>query len=333
MTLMQQEPPEDGNVFRVGGRVLNATLDNFGPIARALSSTLRVDMMKALLLRPMNVNEIADEFGLPQSTAASNIKKLEDAGLIVTELVPGLRGTQKVCYANVHRIVVDTKQEVADVNTVTIPMPIGGFVDCEVAPPCGLTGPDAIIGEFDDPASFYDPGRVYAQLLWFKKGYVEYRFPRRIPKGAKVRNLRLTMELCSEAPMHNPDWPSDITVWVNQQEIGTWTSPGDFGGERGYLTPEWWETYNTQFGVLKEWRVSEKGSFVDGRQVSDMTIRALRLDESPYIAVRIGVKADATHVGGVNLFGRRFGNYDTDLTMRIDFSPKPSTGGSPSQKA
>lgn len=331
MTLMHQVPSEDGNLFRVGGRVLNATLDNFGSIARALSSTLRVDMMKALLVRPMNVNEIAEEFGLPQSTAASNIKKLEDANLIVTELVPGLRGTQKVCYANVHRIVVDTKQQVADVNTTTIPMPIGGFVDCDVAPSCGLTSADAIIGEFDDPASFYDPERVYAELLWFKKGYVEYRFPKRVPKGATVRNLRLTMEVCSEAPMHNPDWPSDITVWVNQQEIGTWTSPGDFGGERGYLTPDWWETCNTQFGVLKEWRISERGSFVDGRPVSNVIIPDLRLDESPYITVRIGVKPDAVHVGGVNLFGRRFGNYETDLTMRIDFSPKQAQPNSLSE--
>lgn len=313
----------DPQSFGLGGRSIHTNLDDFTNIARALSSDIRRDIFKALLQRPMNVNEIADEFHLPQSTAASNIKKLEDAALIITNLVPGLRGTQKVCYANVHRIVVDTKPpRVADVNFVTVAMPIGAYVDCDVTPTCGLAGEHAIIGEFDDPQSFYDPNRLQAGLLWFRKGYVEYRFPQRVPRGAVLVNLKLSMEVCSEAPMHNSDWPSDITVWINGEEVGTWTSPGDFGGERGYLTPIWWEPYNTQFGVLKEWRVAASGSYVDGRMVSDTTLARLRLEEHPYITVRVGVKADAYHVGGINLFGRQFGNYDTDLTMRLDYEPR-----------
>lgn len=309
----------------LGGRILTSTLDDFVEIAKALASELRVDMLKALLNRPMNVNEIADLFHLPQSTAASNIKKLEDAHLIVTELVPGLRGTQKVCYANVHRIVVDAKPTVqADVEGVTIGMPIGSYVDCDVAPTCGLASATGIIGEFDDPQSFYDPARLQAGLLWFRKGFVEYRFPKRVPSSATIVSLKLTMEICSEAPMHNAQWPSDITMWINDCEIGTWTSPGDFGGDRGHLTPEWWEPYNTQFGMLKEWRVSQTGSYVDGRAISSTCLADLKMDERPFITVRIGVKKDAIHVGGMNLFGRTFGNYDTDVVMRIDYTPKTS---------
>jgi predicted transcriptional regulator len=37
------------------------------------------------------------------------------------------------------------------------------------------------------------------------------------------------------------------------------------------------------------------------------------------ITVRIGVKEDAEHVGGINIFGRGFGNYDQDLMMRLFF--------------
>ena len=43
------------------------------------------------------------------------------------------------------------------------------------------------------------------------------------------------MELSSEVPGTNANWPSDITLWVNEIEIGTWTSPGDFGDKRGVL--------------------------------------------------------------------------------------------------
>ena len=45
------------------------------------------------------------------------------------------------------------------------------------------------------------------------------------------------MELSSEVPGTNLDWPSDITLWVNDIIVGTWTSPGDYGDKRGVYTP------------------------------------------------------------------------------------------------
>jgi len=33
--------------------------------------------------------------------------------------------------------------------------------------------------------------------------------------------------------------------------------------------------------------------------------------------VKIGIKEDAEHVGGLNIFGRGFGNYDQDLVLRM----------------
>jgi hypothetical protein len=38
------------------------------------------------------------------------------------------------------------------------------------------------------------------------------------------------------------------------------------------------------------------------------------------IGVRIGVKDNAEHLGGINIFGRGFGNYDQDLVLRLYFS-------------
>lgn len=70
-----------------------------------------------------------------------------------------------------------------------------------------------------------------------------YRCPNRLPPGAQVDSLSLSLEICSEAPMHHLDWPSDITLGINGVELGTWTSPSDFGGVRGRLTPLWqWES-------------------------------------------------------------------------------------------
>ncbi|GGJ08429.1 transcriptional regulator [Alicyclobacillus cellulosilyticus] len=306
--------------------VVSRNLDDCLDVAKALASELRLTILKMLRRRSMTVMEIAEALRLPQSTAAVNIKKLEDAGLIFTELVPGTRGTQKLCAATVNRIVIDTNPPPEEMQNgeqyVVVSMPIGHFFDFDVKPTCGMANEFRYIGELDDPRSFLEPERVTAQLLWFHQGYVEYRFPNRVPFGAQLVNLELTMELCSEAPYHNPNWPSDITLWVNGVEVGTWTCPGDFGGKRGILTPEWFSIQNTQFGVLKNWRITEQGCFIDGRKVSERTLSDFHLDDGKDIVVRIGIKEDAVNVGGVNLFGRKFGNYETDIVLRIDFKPR-----------
>lgn len=300
-------------------RTLTVSLDDFVEIAKALSSDLRVSIFKLLLQEPKNVAEIAEIFDIPPSTAAINVRKLEEVNLIKTDLVPGTRGTQKLCMSVYSKIIVDTPSapQVDDVH-ILIPMSIGNFFDFDIAPTCGILSADSIIGEFDDPRAFSEPDRTNAQLIWFKHGFVEYRFPNRATHGTRITKLEITMELCSEAPLHRADWPSDITLWIHQREIGTWTSPGDFGGERGLLTPDWWLTQNTQFGLLKTWRINQQGSFIDGVQISDVTITDLQLDGKYYIPVRIGVKPDANNVGGINIFGRKFGNYETDILMRIE---------------
>jgi predicted transcriptional regulator len=35
--------------------------------------------------------------------------------------------------------------------------------------------------------------------------------------------------------------------------------------------------------------------------------------------VRVGVKENAANVGGINIFGREFGNYPQDILLRIDY--------------
>ncbi|WP_035323809.1 ArsR/SmtB family transcription factor [Peribacillus kribbensis] len=308
-------------------QILYVTLDDLLEIAKALSSDLRIEMFRRLLKGSMNVAELAEMFQIPPSTASANIRKLEEVGLIRTELVPGTRGSQKLCAAVLKRIIVDTQEteEETEESCVKTSMPIGNFFDYEVSPTCGLVSETSIIGEFDDIRSFSEPSRTGAQLIWFKQGYLEYRFPNRIPPGCRMTSLELSMELCSEAPLYCKDWPSDITIWINGREIGTWTSPGEFGGERGFLTPSWWDIQYAQFGLLKRWQVSNKGTLVDGLKISDVVLSDLNNIDSPFITVRIGVKPDAQNVGGLNLFGRMFGNYGTDILLRLDYDRTAQT--------
>jgi predicted transcriptional regulator len=290
-------------------------------VLKALDSANRLRILRYLTTRNASVNEIASALDLPLSTAALHVETLEEAGLIQTELEPASRGLRKMCARMYDMIVLDLPRSTSATRTpaIELAMPIGAFSDCRVLPTCGLAGSNGLIGMVDDPASFYEPGRVDAQLIWFRSGWVEYHFPNRLPAGAQPVALTLSMEICSEAPHHHPDWPSDITVWINGVEIGTWTSPADFGGEAGMLTPAWWYVHDTQYGLLKFWHVDDDGAKIDGLRISEVALSELRLTEAPYFAVRIGVKSGAEHVGGINLFGSKFGNYPQDLVLRVSY--------------
>lgn len=298
-------------------------VDGDEPVAdvfQALASRTRVAILRYLGDRNVAVNQIARDLNLKPSTATMHITILERAGLLHTELQPASRGLQKVCARTYDEVVFDLPrgpQHTRD--SVDVEMPIGGFSDFSVEPPCGLVTATGLIGFLDDPAAFYEPARLEAQLLWFRSGYVEYRFPNRIPPGAKANSLQLTAEICSEAPLHDLDWPSDIAVWINGVALGEWTCPSDFGGQRGQLTPSWWEDKDSQFGVLKRWLVTGDGTTIDGVRLSTVDLEALELNAGRPIVVRIGVRPDAENVGGLNLFGRAFGNYPQDLNLRIEY--------------
>lgn len=321
------EPPSISVPPRILTVDTNETSERMELVLKALASDKRIAILRYLSDRISSINEIAEAMDMPTSTATMHIRILQDAGLLQTELKPANRGLQKVCSRLFDQITIALPHPVSPTseNIIDIPMPIGAYVDCQAAPTCGLVGELGIIGELDDPASFYHPERIYAQLLWFRHGYLEYRFPNRIPAHMVLDSLQISAEVCSEAPHYNPDWPSDITLWINDVAIGTWTCPGDFGGQRGLLTPAWWDEWNTQYGLLKMWRVTGDGAYIDGLRISDVGIADLKLTDKPYIAVRIGVENHGVP-GGINLFGGKFGNYPQDLLLRLRCREKDRRG-------
>lgn len=292
-------------------------------IAKALSVESRIEILKKLRNTELNINELAEALNIPPSSAALHVKVLEEAGLIKTELLPGVRGSMKVCRIAIDHLYVEINtQDVVGLETEVLRMPIGSYVDYKATPTCGLAGAKGPIGEEDEPRSFFHPNRLDAKLLWIREGYVEYRFPNNFLKGKVEKQLEVSAELCSEDHEYNLECPSDITVWINGVEAGTWTCPSDFGGRRGNLNPEWWPDKNTQYGILKTWRIDEHGSYIDEEKVNDKTIKDYQLFKQEYITVRIGVKDDAKNVGGFNLFGDGFGDYGQNLVMRVSYEDR-----------
>jgi predicted transcriptional regulator len=293
-------------------------------VLKAFASPARVKVLKLLHTRgAMNVNEIAEALGLPQSSVSSNIQMLEDAGLIRTETQRARKGNQKICHTLFDEVLVMFKEDpaTATANQIEVAMPLGLYTSCEVSAPCGLCSTAGIIGLLDVPDTFLDPARMGAGLIWFTRGYVEYQFPNNIKlMNGTLTSMEFSVELSSEVPGTAADWPSDITVSVNKIDIGTWTSPGDYGDKRGVYTPDWWKLKGSQYGMLKSWRVTLDGTYVDGVKISPVAIKDLDLETHRSIRFRIGVKDGARHPGGINIFGRGFGNYDQDIVLRLTTS-------------
>ncbi len=305
----------------MSGKVLVVDPSERPDIIRGLSSEVRVSILK--LLRngeQKNVNQIAEELKLPQSTVSSNLQILEDAGLLITESQRARKGSQKVCRSAFTEILVAFRDEGAGANenTIEVSMPLGLYTQFEVTSPCGLCSADGVIGLLDVPNTFLDPDRMKAGLLWFTRGFVEYQFPNNTKLNkAQAKAIEFSMELSSEVPGTAADWPSDIFLQVNGVDVGTWTSPGDFGDKRGVYTPDWWKLAGSQYGKLKRWRINEDGTFVDGLKISTVTLSDIEIEKHHSIRMRIGVKVDAEHPGGMNIFGRGFGNYDQDIVLHI----------------
>lgn len=300
-------------------------LERLEMVTKALGSDTRLGILRFLSTHTSTVLEIAEALELPPSTATLHINILEKAGLIETDLRPATRGLQKVCARVFDRIIIQLPSDYEPEDaTVEVSMPVGAYVNVNISPTCGLAGELGIIGHLDDPSAFYEPDHIHAQLIWFRRGYVEYRFPDRLPPGKILDDIEISFEVCSEAPLHHLNWPSDITLWIENREVGTWTSPSDFGGERGALTPAWWDSQNTQYGLLKVWKVTANGSYVDGVPVSMVKLKDLSLSPGKPISVRIGIKEDAAHIGGVNLFGNKFGNYPQGIVLRQHFRRAPN---------
>jgi predicted transcriptional regulator len=284
-------------------------------VAKALSSDVRVRILEALGEKPMSVTQLTEALGVAQPTISINVQILEQADLVISK-----QGTnrEKICSVGYRSILLELPAKLGDGlhRTEEIHMPIGLFSHCSVQPTCGLAARDgSSIGSPDDPRAFYMPERMDAALLWFSGcGYLEYYFANPMPPGVELNELSVRAELCSEAPAFQQNWPSDISLSINDITIGTWTSPGDFGDRKGRFTPERWKG-NTEYGMLTEWKITKDGCSVNGELAGSTTVDQLNLSFNKPVRVRFEVREDAINQRGLNLFGSDFGDHAQDIVL------------------
>lgn len=292
--------------------------DELLDIIRALSSPNRLAILKALNVKSMNIKQLSELLGQPVSSTSLNVDILEACGLINSEMQFSSLGRSRLCSRNCDGVSIDLRNDdTVKSDELEISLPLGSYFDCDVSPDCGIATLTGNLGIDSENNCFYMPERYQAQLIWFRKGYIEYRIPRgQIPPSAQ--RMEISFEVCSEAPFYKNDFKSDITLWVNGIEIGTYTSPGDFGDRRGRLNPEWWPDVMTQYGILVTWKIGEKGSMLGAEEISLRNFNDLHVFDHDYVSIRIGVKSDAKYQGGINLFGKGFGDYNQDIRIKFN---------------
>lgn len=303
-------------------------LKNISRVCKALSVPDRLRIMSILSNGPMNLYELAVNLALPISSVSYHINVLQEAGLVLTTFKPTPKGHARVCSKAVLATVISFEDAQPPANSAdSFEMPIGLFTDCRVEAPCGMLSAVGRLGFVDDPASFFLPSRAEAELLWFNSGYVTYYMPAPDP-AKKVIDLSFSFEVCSETAYYNTNWKSDITVHINDREIITFTSPGDFGGRRGNYTPQFWPLTSTQFGLLKVLEIDDGGVKLDSvRQRTNITLADLGIGEGNYIKFTLEIKEDAEHKGGLNLFGKHFGDHAQAIVMTVLYDNAPVPGG------
>lgn len=287
------------------------------PLFKALSSDIRIQILQLLSeQKQLNMNDLADKLNLTNGAITMHIKKLEECGLIKITTLTAKHGIQKICNLHEDKFVIDIgKSEVE--NSYELEIGIGQYSAYEIYPTCGLATKDKIIGEVDNPSYFADPERINSDILWFTKGFIEYRIPNYLKPNQKFSEIQISAEISSEAPGNCNIWPSDIHFALNDIHLGSWVSPGDYADTKGILTPSWWFSNWNQYGLLKLLSINKFGTFIDGLKISDVTIDDIDLNFKSDLKFKFSVPENTSHVGGLTIFGANFGNYNQGINVRI----------------
>lgn len=293
--------------------------DELEKLSEALSSPIRRKVLRLVCSRSYGILELAELTGVALSTMSFHVKILREAGLIKFVQSPDKHGNEKNVSQACESIYISFDIAKSSKKRVySLSIPIGSYFDFDVTPPCSMMGAKGQIGAVDSVAPFLSPNRLRARLISFLKGHLTYKVPNEEFKGRKVKSLTFSLELCSECPNYNNNWRSDIDFLINSKKAFTYKSLGDYGDRRGLLNPEWYPSQSSQYGMLKKFRIDEAGSYIDEKMVGEGKIGDYGIQDGDSFTLTIGVKPTGTHIGGINIFGKGFGDHDQDIVVQVD---------------
>lgn len=286
-------------------------------VYKALSSEIRLNILRLLSNGPLTASVIAEKLKITQSAVSKNVQQLYKANLI--QIQTSTNKKEKLLELTVQNIHINLPESVyPEYHQSSYSIPVGNYFNISnIMPSCGMASENNVIKRFDDPSVFLSPQRISAQLLWFSSGEVEYQFPLDIPQNTQLQMLDFSFEISSEFPGSNNNWPSDIQFFLNDTCVGTFSVEGNFSDVRGKYTPKWWDDYLSQYGVLVQLRISSRNSGVNGVPISSYKLSDLNITDESIIKIKFKISKTANNEPhGLTLFGQDFGNYYQDIIVK-----------------
>ncbi len=103
------------------------------------------------------------------------------------------------------------------------------------------------------------------------------------------------------------------------KKITTFHIKGDYGGRKGIYNPSWWSESNTQYGEYKRFTSPIRAVMRTTRKHRMKRSKASGLLDGYSFSFTLKVDPDSTNVGGMNLFGKHFGDYAQDIVMKVEY--------------
>ena len=293
--------------------------DRLLSFGKAFSSPLRIRLLRTLLSEHLTLVEIAHRFDISNSNALFHLSTLEEAGLVESSYLPSKKGIAKVYTTSIRQFSCLFHKEEATRRSLVVYEQherIGNYVDADFS-----EFRFAIKDRLFRPnlSELFSPERRDAELLWTRNaGFVEYAFSNSFCFQGELKALSVSFEVCSETINFRRDWKSELILSINGQEVGAYLSTGDFGDRKGLLNPDWWSDASTQYGHLVTLTVTDEGSFINDKPVSQISLSSLNLSQGRSFRFRLACDASSNYCGGFNLFGAGFGDFAQDIIVRAE---------------
>ena len=82
----------------------------------------------------------------------------------------------------------------------------------------------------------------------------------------------------------------------------------------------------TQYGVLVTWKINDKGCMLGANEINSKTFADIRQNEKDYLSIKIGIQDNAKYKGGINLFGKKFGDHNQDIAVKFSWERTQTKG-------
>ncbi len=290
-------------------------------IGIALSSPIRVAILKQVNERGKTLSELAKLNYVSFSSIVFHTKLLEEANLIRIKTIKVNNVYSKYVIKGCISINIhfnDVSFNTTETEKIEESMPVGCYTNANFGQNNGFVI-NGIFHSFYENTPFLND-RFKADLIYSSNGFVEYSFDNSKIKDKNVEEIMFSLEICSEVPYYNNNFESLIGFSINDIEVIDFISPGDFGGRRGKFSPSNSSLNATQYGQLKTIIINKNGVYLDGILLNEnIKVNDLKLNDNNHILFKITSKKHNDSFGGFNIFGKNYGDYPQDILMTISY--------------